>query len=75
MGLAQPCLLKNYYNFQIFSESWLSNLHPEWSEDLQDWVDSEFTNRQFLFDDSYEEFAVDFTGTPSLSRQVGETLN
>lgn len=45
------------------------------SEDLQTWIDSEFTNRQVLFGNFYEETAVDFTGIASLSKQVGEALD
>ena len=67
-----PRLIPDFTDLQIYSESWLSELHKVWDEDSQSWRDSEYTNRQILFDQRYEDWAVRFTGTPSLSRQKDE---
>jgi hypothetical protein len=70
--IAIPALLDDHKNLQIYSESWLSELHQDWNEDTQKYTDGEYTNRQIIFDDRYEQNAVRFTGIPSLSRQKGE---
>ncbi|WP_255140438.1 hypothetical protein [Synechococcus sp. Lug-A] len=67
-----PCIIPDYKNLQIYSETWLSELHQDWDEGNQRYVDGEYTNRQIIFDDRYERNAVHFTGIPSLSRQKGE---
>jgi len=65
-------LVDDHKNLQIYSESWLSELHQDWSEETQKYTDSDYTNRQIIFDDRYEQNAVHFTGIPSLSRQNDE---
>jgi len=67
-----PGIIPDYENLQIYNESWLSELHQDWDEVNQKYVDSEVTNRQVIFDNRYESAAVNFTGIPSLSRQKGE---
>lgn len=67
-----PALVDDHKNLQIYSESWLSELHQDWNEETQKYTDSEYTNRQIIFDARYEQNAVHFTGVPSLSRQPGE---
>jgi hypothetical protein len=67
-----PGILPDYKNLQVYSESWLSQLHQDWDDTSQQYVNSEVTNRQVIFDNRYESAAVYFTGVPSLSRQKGE---
>lgn len=67
-----PGSIPDYENLQIYNETWLSELHQDWDEVSQKYVDSEVTNRQVIFDNRYECAAVSFTGIPSLSRQKGE---
>jgi hypothetical protein len=67
-----PGMIPDYENLQIYSESWLSQLHRDWDELNQKYADSEFTNRQVIFGNLYERSAEHFTGVPSLSRQDGE---
>lgn len=67
-----PGIIPDYQDLQIYNESWLCELHQDWDEVNQKYVDSEVTNRQVIFDNRYESAAVNFTGIPSLSRQKGE---
>ena len=71
-NIGMPALLDDHKNLQIYSESWLSELNQDWNEETQKYTDSEYTNRQIIFDNRYEQNAVNFTGIPSLSRQKGE---
>ena len=61
-----------YTGLVIYPETYLSELHQDWNEEKQSYEDSEYTNRQIVFDDRYERHAVRFTGVPSLARQKGE---
>ena len=67
-----PGLIADYEKLQVYSETWLSELHQDWDESSQSYLESEHTNRQILFGNLYERGAVHFTGVPSLSRQHGE---
>jgi hypothetical protein len=67
-----PGLIADYDGLQVYSESWFSELHRDWDESSQSYLDSELTNRQILFGKLYEHGAVRFTGVPSLSRQHDE---
>ena len=67
-----PGIIPDYDNLQIYNETWLSKLHQDWDEVNQKYVDSDFTNRQVIFGNLYEDDAIHFTGIPSLSRQKGE---
>ena len=66
--------IQDFTDLKIYSESWLSQLHKDWDQETEAWVDSEYTNRQILFGNTYERLAVRFTGVPSLSRQNDEDL-
>ena len=70
-----PGVIPDYENLQVYCETWLSSLRQDWDEETQEYVDSEFTNRQAIFDNRYELAAVRFTGIPSLSRQSGEDVD
>jgi len=70
-----PGLIADYEKLQVYSETWLSELHQDWDESSQSYLDSEHTNRQILFGNLYERGAVRFTGVPSLSRQQGEACD
>jgi hypothetical protein len=67
-----PRLIHDFTDLRVYNESWLSELHKDWDEDSQSWKDSEYTNRQILFGQRYEDWAVLFAGTQSLSRQKDE---
>ena len=71
-GPTQPRVNPAYTGLVIYPETYLSELHQDWNEEKQSYVDSEYTRRQILFDDRYERHAVRFTGVPSLGRQEGE---
>ena len=66
-------LVSAYTGLRIYDETFLSELQKDWNEETQSWEDSENTNRQVLFGQTYEDYAVLFTGIPSLARQKGET--
>jgi hypothetical protein len=65
-------IIADFHNLKLYNESWLSELHKDWNEETKMYTDSEFTNRQVIFDNRYEQYAVSFTGVPSLSLQKGE---
>ena len=67
-----PGVVADYHHLQVYSESWLSELHQDWNKETEEYSDSEFTNRQVIFGNRYEVWSVSFTGFPSLSLQEGE---
>ena len=71
-GCARAKVNPAYTGLVIYPETYLSELHQDWNEEKQSYVDSEYTNRQLIFDNRYERHAVHFTGVPSLARQEGE---
>ena len=71
-GKERPRINPAYTGLRIYDESYLSELQQDWNEETQSWDDSEVTRRQVLFGQFYEDYAVSFTGIPSLARQKGE---
>ena len=71
-GKERPRINPAYTGLRIYDESYLSELQRDWNEETQSWDDSEVTRRQVLFGQFYEDYAVSFTGIPSLARQKGE---
>ena len=69
---SRPRIASAYTGLRIYDETFLSELQKDWNEETQSWEDSENTNRQVLFGQTYEDYAVLFTGIPSLARQKGE---
>ena len=71
-GSQRPRINPAYSGLRIYDESYLSELEQEWNEEKQSYEDTEYTRRQVLFGGRYEDYAVCFTGIPSLARQEGE---
>lgn len=74
-GIQGIRFIQDFTDLKIYSESWLSELHRDWDQVSERWVDSEYTNRQIIFGNTYEQLAVRFTGISSLSRQNGEDVD
>ena len=71
-GTKRPRINPAYTGLRIYDESYLSELQQDWNEEKQSYEDTEFTRRQVLFGTRYDDYAVCFTGIPSLARQKGE---
>ena len=69
---SRPKIVPAYKGLRIYDESYLSELQQEWNEEKQSYEDTEYTRRQVLFGQFYEDYAVSFTGIPSLARHKGE---
>ena len=63
----------NVRDIRVQSEKELSELHQDWDEENQKWVDSPYTKRQVIFGQRYEDGAVLTTGEASLSKQEDES--
>ena len=61
-------------DFRVLPEKWLSEPRKIWIEEIKSYVPDFITNRQFIFDNRYEDSAVLTTGLQSLGqlRECGD---
>ena len=57
-------------DFRVLPEKWLSEPRKIWIEEINSYVPDFETNRQFIFDNRYEDSAVLNTGQQSLGQLV-----
>ena len=55
-------------DFRVLPEKWLSEPRKNWNEEIKSYVPDFLTNRQFIFDNRYEDYAVLTTLEQSLSQ-------
>ena len=57
-------------DFRVLPEKWLSEPRKQWNPEINSYVPDFETNRQFIFDNRYEDSAVLNTGQQSLGQLV-----
>ena len=57
-------------DFRVLPEKWLTQPRKHWIAEIKSYVPDFITNRQFIFDNRYEDSAVLNTGQQSLSQLV-----
>lgn len=58
--------------FRVLPEKWLSEPRQNWNDEIQSYVPDFITNRQFIFDNRYEDSAVLNTAQQSLSQLTAD---
>lgn len=59
-------------SFRVLPEKWLSEPRQNWNEEIKSYVPDFITNRQFIFDNRYEDSAVLNTAQQSLSQLTAD---
>ena len=59
-------------DFRVCSEEWLSQPRKNWIAEIKSYVPDFITNRQFIFDNRYEDYAVLTTLQQSLSQLTAD---
>ena len=59
-------------DFRVLPEKWLSEPRQNWNEEIKSYVPDFITNRQFIFDNRYEDSAVLNTAQQSLGQLTAD---